>query len=310
MIDVTSKVNWHEYCFNTTSAYSHDYNVDTKILTLGAKTNHLWTSLYDLSKYVGQEITISFKAKSSNTTNLNIIEKTSGDFSNTDYTTYYKITDLGSNWKEYSYTVTLSKTGYVGFYTLDGNSTIEIQDLQAELGNRKTDYEEFKYDYNANVSITVNDARDEITTNDYYIRIYKNDEQIQEIRYEELREENKVEDVQKTYNIDSDANYKIELLVKISDRYYELDSQEFSTEGSKELKGIFNVNDFLKIQPYGEYIVLNNLDISGVSGAQYRFGHTNIQFEGRIDFNGNTLTRDVKNNTTPLFFTLLEVMEL
>ena len=47
LIDVTSKVNWHEYCFNTTSAYSHDYNVDTKILTLGAKTNHLWTSLYD-----------------------------------------------------------------------------------------------------------------------------------------------------------------------------------------------------------------------------------------------------------------------
>ena len=302
LIDVSSKVNWYEKCFNTSYTYGLKYDENTKILTLGGSTSYNNLNYYDLSKYLGQEITISFKARKQGNTNLLIVEKSSNDFNDTSYTTYYTISNLSENWKEYSYTVNLNKSGYIGFYVSIANASVEIQDLQAELGNRKTYYEEFKYDYNANLAITVNDARNEIITNDYYIRIYKNDEQIQEIRYEEISESDKVENVQKTYNIEIDANYKIELLVRISDRYYELDSQEFSTEGSKELKGIFNVNDFLKIQPYGEYIVLNDLDISGVSGAQYRFGNTNIQFEGRIDFNGNTLTRDNKNNRTQIFY--------
>ena len=258
---------------------------------------------YDLSKYIGQEITISFKVKSGSNTNLRIMEKNNNDMTNTEYTVYDTINNLTNDWQEYSYTTTLSKSGYIGFSTTN-STTIEIQDLQAELGNRKTDYELFLYDYNANVEITVNDTRDEITTNDYYIRIYKNDEQIQELRYEEIEENNKVENVQKTYNIEPDANYRIELLVKILDRYYELDSQEFSTEGSRELKGIRNLNDFLKIQPYGEYIVLNDLDISGASNAQYRFGYDVLRFDGKINFNGNTLTRDILNSTAPIFSTI------
>ena len=83
---------------------------------------------------------------------------------------------------------------------------MEIQDLQAELSNRKTDYEEFKYDYNANVDITVIDARDEIATNDYYIRTYKNDaNKFKKHATKKLGEGNKVENVQKTYNIEPDA---------------------------------------------------------------------------------------------------------
>ena len=134
-------------------------------------------------------------------------------------------------------TVTLSKSGYIGFLVVDDMRPVEIQDLQIELGNRKTDYETFQYDYNANVAITVNDARDEITTNDYYIRTYKNDAQIQEIRYEEIGEGNKVENIQKTYNIEPDATYKIELLVKILDRYYTLDSTRIFNRKWKRIKG-------------------------------------------------------------------------
>ena len=302
LIDVSSKVNWYEKCFDTGRVYALNYNESTKTLTLGENSSHNLASYYDLSKYIGQEITISFKARSSYTKTLSIVEKTYEDFLKTDIVTYYTINDLSSEWKEYLFTVTLSKTGYIGLRTTTNDITsVEIQDLQAELGNRKTDYETFQYDYNANVSITVNDTRDEITTNDYYIRIYKNDEQIQEIRYEEIGEENKVENVQKTYNIEPDANYRIELLVKITDRYYELDSQEFSTTGARELKGILNENEYLKIQPYGEYIILNDLNFSVVSGLQYRFGSSNLRFEGKIDFNGKTVTKGMVNKYARLF---------
>ncbi len=301
LIDVSSKVNWYEKCFNTTYKYGISYNENTKILTLGGTSSYNRLNYYDLSKYLGQEITISFKAKTQDNAIIQIIEKSNDDFNNLNRETYYTINNLKTDWQEYSYTVTLSKTGYIGFGLNNDNTSVEIQDLQVELGSKKTDYEEFKYDYNANVEITVNDARDEIITNDYYIRIYKNEEKIQEIRYEELEEDNKVEDVQKTYNIESGANYKIELLVKIADRYYELDSQKFITEGTKELKGILNENDFLKIQPYGDYIILTDIDLSGKSSSLYRFGYTNLQFNGRIDFYGNTLIRDVSGGTQQFY---------
>ncbi len=277
LIDVSSKVNWYEKCFNTYNKYGLSYNGNTKILTLGGAADYNNINYYNLSKYLGQEVTISFKARKQSNTNLYIMEKNNNDFNNTSYTTYYSIKDLNNEWKEYNYTVTLSKTGYIGFFVETNKAIVEMQNLQIELGNKKTDYEEFKYDYNANVEVTVNDERDEIATNDYYIRIYKNNKQIQELRYEEIGEDNKVENAEKTYNIEPDANYKIELLIKIGGRFYELDSQEFSTEGSRELRGIFNLNDYLKIQPNGEYIVLNDIDLSGFTNVQYRFGSDSIR---------------------------------
>ena len=298
LIDVSSKVNWYEKCFNIDynkyyNKYGLNYDENTKILTLGGTNGYLKRTYYDLSKYLGQKVAISFDAKQINSTQLYIIEKNSNNAEEVDYTNYQTINDLSKDWKEYSCTITLSKSGYIGFLVVTDNATVEIKNLQVELGDKKTDYEEFKFDYNANIAITVNDARNEITANDYYIRIYKNDEQIQEIRYEELGEDNKVEDIQKTYNIEPDANYKIELLVKISDRYYELDSQEFSTEGSKEIKGILNKNDYLKIQPYGEYKVLTDLDLTNsTSAGQYSFGKSGLAFDGKIDFGGHTITRD------------------
>ena len=304
LIDVSSKVNWFVSCFNIGNYnYPISYDENTNILTfLGTNQWSLSCMYYDLSKYIGKEITVSFKAKSSEDTTLQIMEKREDDFSNVGYVNP-QFANVTTEWKEYSYTLTLSKTGYLGFYE-PNSATIEFQNLQVELGNRKTDYEEFKYDYNANIAVTVIDARNEIITNDYYVRIYKNNEQIQEIRYEEIGEENKVENVQKSYNIEPNETYKIELLVKIADRYYELDSQEFSTEGSREVKGILNKNDFLKIQPFGEYIVLSDLDLSDFTSGMYRFGADNLQFNGKINFNGKTLTRGIKNSGSPIFYSI------
>ena len=302
LIDVSSKVNWYEKCFGTSNAYGLNYDENTSTLILGGTSGYNKMNYYDLSKYLGQEITISFKSRSTNATQLGIIEKNTDDMTNTEFTTYYIVRGLTEEWQEYSYTITIDKTGYIGFYVMNANEVVEIRDLQIELGNTETNYEEFKYTYNVNIRVSVNDTRNEIITNDYYIRIYRNNEQVEETRYEELNEENKIENVLKTYEVDTDATYKIELLVKIGDRFYELDSQEFTTEGLREIKSISNENDFLKIQPYGEYIILNDLDLSGASNNNFGFGYNNLQFEGKIDFNGKTLTRDIMYYNDPIIY--------
>ena len=302
LIDVSSKVNWYEKCFNIPNAYGLHYDENTKIVTIGGTSSYQRLTYYDLSEFLGQEVTISFKARTSDNTYIQIIEKATDDFNSVDSNKYYyTINDLAADWKEYSYTVTLSKTGYIGFKINDNNTEVEIKELQIELGNQKTNYEEFKYASNARMNINLIDLKDEITNNDYYVRIYKNNEQVEEIRYEEIGEENKIENAKKDYNVESNATYKLELLVKIRDRYYTLDSEEFETGEGKEIKGISSLNDFLKIQPYGEYIVLEDLDFSGVSGTTYRFGTDSLKFEGKVDFNGKEIIKDNKNLSSELF---------
>ena len=298
LLDVSSKVNWYAQCFNYGDGggyYGLTYDEGAKILTLGSSemTVSYRQYLYDLTDYVGEEVTISFQAKITNQTNMNIMNGSSA---------VATINNLTADWQEYSYTLTVSENGYVGFRIVSSTGEVEIQNLQVELGNQKTSYEEFKYKLNADVNISLTDARDEITTNDYYVRIYKNGEQIEEERYEEIGEENKIENAKKSYEVEENASYELELLVKIQDRYYTLDSQTIEVEAGTEIKGISSLDDYLKIQPYGRYIVLTDIDLSNVPSVNaYRFGGSNIQFEGRIDFNGKTVTKDTSSGE-PMFY--------
>lgn len=292
LIDVSSKVNWYANCFSYGGHYGLTYDENTKILTLGGSSQGNRDYLYDLTSYLGQEVTISFQARYISRTNMYIYN---GGNKAT-------ISDLTTQWQEYSYTLTVGSNGYVGFRIADANNKVEIQNLQIELGNRKTSYQEFRYILEANMNINVNDERDEISTNDYYVRIYKNGEQIQELRYEEIGEENLVKDAKKTYQVEENATYEIELLVKINDRYYTLDSQLIQIEQSTEIKGISSVEDYLKIQPYGQYIVLQDLELTDWGNTyEYRFGRYSdssymyVDFEGKIDFNGKTVTKDASS---------------
>ena len=285
LIDPSSKVNWYAKCFGYSMYYGLEYNEETGILTLGGASSSNRDYLYDLTQYMGEEITISFKAKYIDTTTMYIYNGTKS---------VATINDLTNDWKDYSYTLTVQNDGYVGFRIASSNGKVEIQDLQIELGNRKTSYEKFKYLLNANVNINLIDLRDEIYTNDYYIRIYKNGEQIQELRYEEINEDNVVENARKTYEVEENSEYTLELLVKINDRYYTLDSQTIKIDERMEIKGISNVDDFLRIQPEGNYIVLADLDLSGRAlqfglTSDYRYPDR-VNFKGHIDFNGYTVT--------------------
>ena len=288
LVDMSSETKWYVYPnFNTGDYYGKEYNEEKKILKLGGNNNYR-RAVYDLREYAGQEVTMSFKAKAgSNSQNVYIQNSKTG-------TNMTKIEGLITEWKDFQYTLTVDSTGYLGFFIDSGNG-IEIKELQIELGNKKTSYEEFKYVLASNYSINLEDRRDEITTNDYYIKVYEDNNLIKTDRYEEIPEENTIINAIKTYETQAGKQYKVELVIKIKDREYVLSTLEYNTQDTEEIKGIYNKEDFLEIQPKGHYIVLGDIDLRGGTGSQYRFGNDNLRFEGTIDFNGYKIIRDALN---------------
>ena len=183
LVDMSSETKWYVYPnFNTHDYYGKEYNEETKILKLGGNNNYR-RAVYDLREYVGQEVTMSFKAKAGSNSQNAYIQNSKKDTNRT------KIEGLTTEWEDFKYTLTVDSTGYLGFY-IDGGNGIEIKELQIELGNKKTSYEEFKYILQSNYSINLEDKRNEITTNDYYIKIYEDDKLKIEDRYEEIPEDN------------------------------------------------------------------------------------------------------------------------
>ena len=294
LVDMSSETKWYVYPnFNTSDYYGKEYSEETKILKLG------WNgcarrAVYDLREYAGQEVTMSFKAKAVNGTQNAYIQNSKTDTNRT------KIEGISEEWKEFQYTLPVDDTGYLGFY-IDGGNGIEIQELQIELGNKKTKYEEFQYILQSNYSINVEDRRDEITTNDYYIKIYEDNNLVKTDRYEEIPEENVITNAIKTYETQAGKQYKVELVIKIRDREYVLSELEYNTQDTEEIKGIYNEQDYLEIQPRGSYIILNDLDLrENGSSAKYRYG-SYIPFEGYINFNGKKIEHF---NNEPMFYRL------
>ena len=298
LVDMSSEIKWYVYPnFNTGYHYGKEYNEKTKTLTLGGNNNYKGV-VYDLREYAGQEVTMSFKAKAVNGSQTAYIQNSK---TNTNRT---QIQGLTEEWKDFQYTLTVDSTGYLGFY-INGGNGIEIQELQIELGNKKTSYEEFKYNLQSNYSINLEDKRDEITTNDYYIKVYEDNILIKTDRYEEIPEENVITNAIKAYETETGKQYKVELVIKLRDREYVLSELEYNTQNTEEIKGIYNKEDFLEIQPRGHYIVLGDIDLRGGINTQYRFGNDNLLFEGSIDFNGHKLIRDAKS-TLPIIHKLGE----
>ena len=293
LVDMSSETKWYVYPnFNTNAQYGKEYNSETKILTLGGNGNGR-RAVYDLREYAGQEVTMSFKAKAVSGSQTAYIQNSKKDANRT------QIQDLTTEWKDFQYTLTVDSTGYLGFYIYGGNG-IEIKELQIELGNRKTSYEEFKYTLQSNYSINLEDRRDEITTNDYYIKIYEDENLITTDRYEEIPAENIITNAIKTYETQSGKQYNVELVIRIRDREYVLSELEYDTQDTEEIKGIYTAEEFREIQPKGHYIILRDIDLAeGTGGRINRFGWSyqrNLMFEGSINFNGNKLITDYQNS--------------
>jgi len=109
LVDVSSETKWYVYPnFNTSDYYGKEYNAETKVLTIGGH-NNARRALYDLREYVGQEVTMSFKAKAVSGSQTAYIQNSKKDENRT------MIQELSEEWKDYQYTLNVNTTGYLGF---------------------------------------------------------------------------------------------------------------------------------------------------------------------------------------------------
>lgn len=145
--------------------------------------------------------------------------------------------------------------------------------------------------YRGTFNISIQDARNELTTKDWYVRIFRKGEFVTEYRYD--LEEDFMENIEKTYSFDKYVNYSVVLAVKVRDRYYELDSVQFGTDS--EIRGIRTPEELFAMHTNGKYIVLNDLDISGMNSGISNY------FYGEVDFQGYHLTKNVVGTSSRIF---------
>ena len=304
LVDMSSEIKWTEANFNTWGEYGYKYEKENNVIKIYSNSQHNRRKIltYDLTPYKDEKVTISFQAKISDISSdftAYIVKSSSGHRNK-------ELKDLRKDiWTTYTFTISNDMDGYIGFETNSNNDTYKelcIKDLQIELGDKKTNYEEFKYEMIGNVIINLEDKRDEIYTDNYYIRIFENDKLL--INEEnKLNEGNLIERLLKNYKLKENCDYVIKLVVEVNGREYVLDNYEFNTKDSKEIKGISTIAEYLKIQSRGTYIVLNDLELIG-RNSEFRFGTDNVMFNGKIDFNGHKIKVHTKehNNDQPLFY--------
>ena len=311
LVDPESTVNWQSDTFNTWGYYERHYDKENNIISFSGRGQYSTreTHTYNLTKYKGETLTVSFEAKISDNSNgltAYLVNSSGGNIK-------YELQNLSKEtWNQYSFTIENDLDGYVGFQVniadenYDDFDTLMVKDLQIELGNKKTSYEEFKYQMTGNFKVNLEDRRNEISNNTYYIKMLKNNELFIE-EQNNLNEEHNIVDLIKNYELEENNNYEIQLVVNINEREYILDNYEFNTNNAREIRGISTVEEYLKIQPDGEYIILNDLELSG-DVSQYRFGTSDFGFNGTLDFNGHTITIHTKkhNGSQPLFYRIEE----
>lgn len=251
------------------------------------------TFSYYLPEYRNQEVTISFQIKYQEGSKIDDVEFVNGYAD-------YPATDLNINsdgsWTTFKKTMTLNDSGYIGFFlqslTTDNTPiSIVIKDFQVELGNTQTEYQKYseKEDYQATFQVDLVDTKQEIVTNDFYIRLYENNQKISDTKYD--LENHQIEDFEILKELSRNKEYRIELAVKIRNRFYTLESLEFNS--NEEIRSIHNPDDFFRIHTKGTYLVVEDLDIRNDS----RTLNTSLgdeHFNITLDFQGHQLLMENK----------------
>jgi len=305
LVDPSSKIKWYTPYVGTNNFYEKSYESETNTLKMGIKRkNNHQVYAYNLKEYIGEEVTISFKAKADEGITTYLLNNKTGNFH--DATKLQGINQ--EEFKEYKQTIIVNTSGYVGFWvhngTIDENAKVYIKDLQIELGNTKTNYEEYKYNMESKVLVNLEDKRDEIITNDYYIKIYEDGKLIDTKKYEEIPENNKIENAEKELNIKEGHDYKLELSVKIRLRDYVISTFEFDTKNG-EILGISTIEEYKEIQPEGNYIVVSDLDFRSESITSSLKTSGYAHFQGTINFNGHTVYKRYINGSNYEMFSYI-----
>ena len=225
---------------------------------------------------------------------------------NTTFTTYMYLHDAVTGkyyaaygWYRTGVSIFVPKDSYVRimFRYRDETGTIKPDDINnfritQYKNNELSGYTDFTYDLITKAKINLADKRDEITNDDYYIKIYENNQEVLSYNYQELTENSSLENVIKELTLFENKDYVVELGIMIRDRYYALSNFELSTKD--EVLGISTLTDWLFIQPYGHYILLNDLDFRDFSGRILGEGYR--YFHGVIDFQGYAVNQYSENS--------------
>ena len=189
-----------------------------------------------------------------------------------------------------------SKT-YIMFRYYSGNIDLFPGDIDLKINEfvdrELTGNKTFTYDFVTTARVNLNDLHNEITNNTYYIRVSdSNNHELYVNEYTELEDTDKIINALKKINLDENRKYRISLFIKVRGREYELDYFDISTD--KETVGVSSTNDWALMQPYGNYIVLNDLDFEGFTAQTLGWGQK--LFHGMIDFQGYSATVYTKTN--------------
>lgn len=176
---------------------------------------------------------------------------------------------------------------YVGNNTSNNNvigSTYKYSDFMITEGDTYISYEPYKKEdsYEATLRTTINDSRAEITNQDYYIDLYKGDELLDTF-HGYLDENHQVNQVESTLQTEERSTYKAVLKIKVRDRFYELNSIEFTAD--QEIRSIYTLYDFFAMTNDRKYLVQNDLDFTSTNKT---YGN----FYGILDFQGHKVTTD------------------
>ena len=180
---------------------------------------------------------------------------------------------------------------YIMFRYYSSNMPLNPEDIHLEINQYKErdvyNHKIYTYDFVTTIKVNVQDLNDEIADDKYYIRVSDiNGNEIYVNEYKELVSVDKIVDSIKNLDLEENRDYRVSLYIKVRSREYELDYFNISTD--KETVGIANTNDWAFIQPYGNYIVLNDLDFNNYTLQSIGWGYRT--FNGMIDFQGYSAT--------------------
>ena len=167
---------------------------------------------------------------------------------------------------------------------IPGN-TFTYSDFMLTEGDTYVPYEPYEKEdgYEATLRTTVNDSRAEITNQDYYVELYKGDELLDTF-HGYLDENHQVNQVENKLQTEERATYTAKLKIKVRDRFYELDSIEFTAD--QEIRSIYNTYDYFAMAANKKYLVQNDLDFTSLGNKYYG------TFRGTLDFQGHKVITD------------------
>ena len=184
-------------------------------------------------------------------------------------------------------TTQIAITQYIGNITgathIPGN-TFTYSDFMLTEGDTYVPYEPYEKEdgYEATLRTTVNDSRAEITNQDYYVELYKGDELLDTF-HGYLDENHQVNQVENKLQTEERATYTAKLKIKVRDRFYELDSIEFTAD--QEIRSIYTLEDYFTMNIAKKYLVQNDLDFTSTTKRYYNFS-------GFLDFQGHKVITD------------------